>query len=32
MAMAKAADSESTVVDLGEQDVTVSITIQWALL
>ena len=32
MAMAKAADSEATVVDLGEQDVTVSITIQWALL
>ena len=32
MAMAKAADSEVTVVDLGEQDVTVSITIQWALL
>jgi len=32
MAMAKAADSEVTVVDLGQQDVTVSITIQWALL
>jgi uncharacterized protein YggE len=32
LAMAKAADSEATVVDLGEQDVTVSITIQWALL
>jgi uncharacterized protein len=32
MAMAKAADSEATVVDLGQQDVTVSITIQWALL
>ena len=31
MAMAKAADSEATVVDLGQQDVTVSITIQWAL-
>jgi uncharacterized protein YggE len=32
MAMSKAADSEATVVDLGEQDVTVSITIQWSLL
>ena len=32
MAMAKAADSEATVIDLGQQDVTVSITIQWALL
>jgi hypothetical protein len=32
MAMAKAADSEATVVDLGQQDVPVSITIQWALL
>lgn len=32
MSMAKAADSEATVVDLGQQDVTVSITIQWALL
>ena len=32
MAMAKSADSSATVVDLGEQDVTVSITIQWALL
>jgi uncharacterized protein YggE len=32
LAMSKAADSEATVVDLGEQDVTVSITIQWALL
>jgi uncharacterized protein YggE len=32
MAMAKAADSEATVVDLGQQDVTVSITIQWALI
>ena len=32
MAMAKAADSEATVVDLGQQDVTVSISIQWALL
>jgi len=32
MAMGKAADSEATVVDLGEQDVTVSITIQWSLL
>jgi uncharacterized protein YggE len=32
MAMSKAADSEATVVDLGQQDVTVSITIQWALL
>jgi uncharacterized protein YggE len=32
IAMAKAADSEATVVDLGQQDVTVSITIQWALL
>jgi uncharacterized protein YggE len=32
MAMAKASDSEATVVDLGQQDVTVSITIQWALL
>jgi uncharacterized protein YggE len=32
MAMAKAADSEATVVDLGQQDVTVSITVQWALL
>ena len=32
MAMAKSADSSATVVDLGQQDVTVSITIQWALL
>jgi uncharacterized protein YggE len=32
MALGKAADSEATVVDLGQQDVTVSITIQWALL
>jgi uncharacterized protein YggE len=32
MAISKAADSEATVVDLGEQDVTVSITIQWSLL
>jgi len=32
MALGKAADSEATVVDLGEQDVTVSITIQWSLL
>ena len=32
LAMAKAADSEATVVDLGEQDVTVSITVQWSLL
>jgi uncharacterized protein YggE len=32
LAMGKAADSEATVVDLGEQDVTVSITIQWSLL
>ena len=32
LAMSKAADSEATVVDLGEQDVTVSITIQWSLL
>ncbi|ASY25607.1 SIMPL domain-containing protein [Candidatus Planktophila lacus] len=32
IAMAKASDSEATVVDLGQQDVTVSITIQWALL
>ena len=32
MAMAKAADSEATVVDLGQQDVPVSITIQWGLL
>jgi uncharacterized protein YggE len=32
MAMEKASDSAVTVVDLGQQDVTVSITIQWALL
>ena len=32
LTMSKAADSEATVVDLGEQDVTVSITIQWSLL
>jgi len=32
MAMAKSADSSATIVDLGQQDVTVSITIQWALL
>ena len=32
MAIAKSADSSATVVDLGQQDVTVSITIQWALL
>ena len=32
MAVGKAADSEATVVDLGQQDVTVSITIQWSLL
>jgi uncharacterized protein YggE len=32
MAMAKSADSSASVVDLGQQDVTVSITIQWALL
>lgn len=32
MAMAKSADSSATVVDLGQQVVTVSITIQWALL
>ena len=32
MAMEKASDSAVTVVDLGKQDVTVSITIQWALL
>lgn len=32
MAMAKAADSSATVVDLGQQDVSVSITIQWSLL
>ena len=32
MAMAKAAETDATVVDLGQQDVTVSITIQWALL
>jgi len=32
MAMAKSAESDATVVDLGQQDVTVSITIQWALL
>jgi uncharacterized protein YggE len=32
LTMSKAADSEATVVDLGEQDVTVSITIQWLLL
>jgi uncharacterized protein YggE len=31
LAMSKAADAEATVVDLGEQDVTVSITIQWSL-
>ena len=32
MAMAKSAESDATVVDLGQQDVTVSISIQWALL
>jgi uncharacterized protein YggE len=32
LAMGKASDSEATVVDLGQQDVTVSITIQWSLL
>jgi uncharacterized protein YggE len=32
MAMAKSADASATVVDLGQQDVTVSITIQWTLL
>ena len=32
LTISKAADSEATVVDLGEQDVTVSITIQWSLL
>ena len=30
-AMAAKAESDATVVDLGEQDVTVSITVQWAL-
>jgi hypothetical protein len=29
--MAKAADSMATEIDLGEQDVTVSITIRWSL-
>lgn len=32
MAMTKSADAMETVVDLGQQDVTVSITVQWALL
>ena len=32
MALGKAADSEATVVDLGEQEVSVSVTVQWALL
>ena len=31
MAVAKA-ESDATVVDLGEQDVTVSVTVQWSLL
>jgi uncharacterized protein YggE len=31
MAMAKT-EADSTVVDLGEQDVTVSVTVQWSLL
>ena len=32
MALGKAADSQATVVDLGEQEVSVSVTVQWALL
>ena len=32
MGMAKAADSGATEIDLGNQDVTVSITIRWSLL
>jgi hypothetical protein len=31
MAVAKA-ESDSTVIDLGQQDVTISVTVQWALL
>jgi uncharacterized protein YggE len=30
MGLAKA-ESDATVVDLGEQDVTVSVTVQWSL-
>ena len=32
IALGKAEDSMSTVVDLGQQDVTVSVTVRWALL
>ena len=32
LAMAKSADSGATEVDLGQQDVTVGISVQWALL
>jgi len=32
VALGKAQDAMSTVVDLGEQDVTVSVTVRWALL
>ncbi len=32
MGVAKAADSGATEIDLGNQDVTVSITIRWSLL
>ena len=31
MSVAKA-ESDATVIDLGQQDVTISITVQWALL
>jgi uncharacterized protein YggE len=31
MAVAKA-ESDATVIDLGQQDVTISVTVQWALL
>ena len=31
LASAKAADAPATVIDLGQQDLTVSVTIQWAL-
>jgi uncharacterized protein YggE len=30
--LGKAEDASSTVVDLGQQDVTVSVTVRWALL
>jgi hypothetical protein len=32
MGLAKSADTGATEIDLGNQDVTVSITIRWSLL